>query len=107
MEEFKVKVKRSLLGRLLWLAFGLLLGLPQLWFGLQHGAKGELLFGIGMLIIGIRGFLRPVLLSAMRGRMQPGQNDDISIGSPALHGLLTLVILIGVVGGLVIKMKGF
>lgn len=106
MDEFKTKVRRSLPSRVFWLGFGLLVGLPQLWFGLQNAATGELLFGLGMLLIGVRGFLRPVLLSVMAGKMRPGQTDDVSIGSAALHGVLTLIILLAVVGGLMIKMKG-
>lgn len=106
MEEFKLKVRRSLLSRLVWLAFGLILGVPQFLFGLQNGANGELLFGLGMILIGVRGFLRPVLLSVMKGKLRPGQSDDVSIGSAALHGVLTLAILLGVVGGMLIKLKG-
>ena len=96
------KLKRSLGSRLFWLGFGLLLGLPQLADGIRYDLNGELFFGIGMVLLGIRGFLRPVVIGKAL-RMQPGDVDEVSIGSPALLGALSLAMALALVAGLVMK----
>jgi len=100
------KLKRSLGFRLFWLLFGLLLGVPQILDGLTYNLNGELYFGIGMLLVGIRGFLRPVVL----GRALALKRDDaaagVSIGSPALHGVLSIGMAAALITGLSIKLGG-
>jgi hypothetical protein len=89
--------------RILWLVFGLLLGGPTLGNGIQTGSTADVCFGIGMLLVGVRGFLRPVMFGkAMRMEMDP-RTAQVSIGSPMLHGGLSLVIFIALVAGIVIK----
>jgi len=62
------RIKQSLGFRLFWLGFGLLLGVPQLLDGIKYNLNGELFFGIGMLLVGIRGFLRPPCMACCRWR---------------------------------------
>jgi hypothetical protein len=89
--------------RILWLVFGLLLGGPTLSNGIQTGSTADVCFGIGMLLVGVRGFLRPVMFGkAVRMEMDP-RTAQVSIGSPMLHGGLSLVIFIALVAGIVIK----
>jgi hypothetical protein len=89
--------------RILWIAFGLLLGLPTLANGLTTNNTADLCFGIGMVLVGVRGFLRPVMFGkAVRMEMDP-RTSQVSIGSPALHGGLSLVIFAALTAGIVIK----
>ena len=89
--------------RILWLALGLLLGAPTLSNGLQTGSTADLCFGIGMILVGVRGFLRPVMFGkAVRMEADP-RTAQVSIGSPMLHGGLSLVIFIALTAGIVIK----
>jgi hypothetical protein len=97
------KLKRSLVFRLFWLSFGLLLGVPQLMDGILYNMKGELFFGIGMLLVGIRGFLRPVVLSRAMAMQRDAAASDVSIGSPVLHGVLSIAMAAALITGLVIK----
>ena len=98
------KLQQSLVSRLFWLGFGLLLGVPQLLDGLRYNLDGELFFGIGMLLVGIRGFLRPVVLGRALAMKRDDAAADASIGSPVLHGVLSLAMAGALVTGLVIKL---
>lgn len=89
--------------RVLWLAFGLLLGLPTLVNGLNTQNTADLCFGIGMVLVGVRGFLRPVMFGkAVRMEMDP-RTAQVSIGSPMLHGGLSMVIFLALTAGILIK----
>ena len=89
--------------RILWLVFGLLLGLPTLSNGVRTHDTADLCFGIGMLLVGVRGFLRPVMFGkAMRMELDP-RTAQVSIGPPALHGALSLVIFVALTAGIVIR----
>ncbi len=97
------RLRLSTGARILWLAFGLLLGGPTLVNGLQTGGTADVCFGIGMLLVGVRGFLRPVMFGkAVRMEMDP-RTAQVSIGSPMLHGGLSLVIFAALTAGIVIK----
>lgn len=97
------RLRLSTGARILWLAFGLLLGLPTLVNGINTNNTADLCFGIGMLLVGVRGFLRPVMFGkAVRMEMDP-RTSQVSIGSPALHGALSLVIFVALMAGIVIK----
>ena len=98
------KLKRSLGFRLFWLGFGLLLGVPQLLDGITYGLKGELFFGIGMLLVGIRGFLRPVVLGRAMALKRDDAAAESSIGSTGLHGLLSIGMAASLIAGLAIKL---
>ncbi|WP_313169369.1 hypothetical protein [Massilia oculi] len=98
------KLKRSLGFRLFWLGFGLLLGVPQLLDGIMYGMKGELFFGIGMLLVGIRGFLRPVVLGRAMTLKRDDSAEASSIGSTAVHGMLSLAMAASLFAGLAIKL---
>ena len=97
------RIKQSLGFRLFWLGFGLLLGVPQLLDGIKYNLNGELFFGIGMLLVGIRGFLRPVVLSRALAMKRDDAAASSSIGSPVLHGLLSLAMAGALFTGLAIK----
>lgn len=89
--------------RILWLVFGLLLGLPTLAGGIRTGSTADLCFGIGMVLVGVRGFLRPVMFGkAMRMEADP-RTAQVSIGTPMLHGGLSLVIFVALTAGIVIR----
>lgn len=89
--------------RILWLLFGLVLGLPTLSNGLQTNNTADLCFGIGMVLVGVRGFLRPVMFGkAMRMELDP-RTSQVSIGTPMLHGGLSLVIFVALTAGIVFK----
>ena len=89
--------------RILWLVFGLVLGLPTLYNGLATNSTADLCFGIGMVLVGVRGVLRPVMFGkAVRMEMDP-RTSQVSIGSPALHGGLSLVIFAALMAGIIIK----
>jgi len=98
------KLKRSLPFRLFWLAFGLLLGVPQLLDGIMYNMKGELFFGIGMLLVGIRGFLRPVVLGRAMALKRDDAAAESSIGSTGLHALLSIGMAASLIAGLAIKL---
>ena len=100
------KLKRSLGFRLFWLLFGLLLGVPQILDGIKYNLNGELYFGIGMLLVGIRGFLRPVVLGRALAMKRDDRAAEVSIGSNAVHGLLSVLMAAALIAGLSIKLGG-
>jgi hypothetical protein len=100
------KLSRSLGSRLFWLGFGTLLGLPQLLDGIRYDLNGELFFGLGMLLLGISGFLRPVQINRALRMKQNEEANQIAIGSPKLHGALSLAMAASLITGLVIKFAG-
>ena len=102
------KLRYAFGARILWLAFGLLLGLPTLFNGLARDSTADLCFGIGMILVGVRGFLRPVMFGKALKMEQDPKTAQVSIGTPMLHGGLSLVIFIALTAGIVIKyvMKG-
>jgi len=101
MDWSRVKIATG--ARVLWLVFGLVLGFPTLSNGLQTNNTADICFGIGMLLVGVRGFLRPVMFGkAMRMELDP-RTAQVSIGTPMLHGGLSLVIFIALTAGIVIK----
>jgi len=97
------RLKQALGFRLFWLGFGLLLGVPQLLDGIKYNMNGELFFGIGMLLVGVRGFLRPVVLGRALALKRDDAAANSSIGSPALHGVLSLAMAGALFTGLAIK----
>lgn len=100
------KLQRSLGSRLFWLGFGLLLGVPQVLDGIKYNMNGELFFGIGMLLVGVRGFLRPVVLGRALAMKRDDAAAESSIGSTALHGALSLAMAAALIAGLAIKFNG-
>jgi hypothetical protein len=100
------KIQRSLGSRLFWLGFGLLLGIPQVLDGIKYNMNGELFFGIGMLLVGVRGFLRPVVLGRALAMKRDDAAAESSIGSTALHGALSLAMAGALIAGLAIKFNG-
>lgn len=89
--------------RILWLMFGLVLGVPTLLSGLARDNTADLCFGIGMILVGVRGFLRPVMFGKALRMEQDPKTAQVSIGSPTLHGGLSMVIFIALMAGIVIK----
>ena len=97
------KLRISLGARILWLALGLFLGLPSLSIGLDRGSTADLCFGLGMSLVGVRGFLRPVMLGKALKMEQDPATSQVSIGTPMMHGGLSLVIFILLTTGIIIK----
>jgi hypothetical protein len=97
------RLRLSTGARILWLVFGLVLGVPTLANGVTTHSSADLCFGIGMVLVGVRGFLRPVMFGKALRMEQDPQTAQLSIGSPMLHGGLSLVIFIALVAGIVIK----
>jgi hypothetical protein len=97
------RLRLSTGARIMWLLFGLVLGLPTLANGVSTNTTADLCFGIGMVLVGVRGFLRPVMFGkAVRMEMDP-RTAQVSIGSPMLHGGLSLVIFVALVAGIVLR----
>lgn len=97
------KLRLSTGARIFWLMFGLVLGVPTLLGGLANHGTADLCFGIGMILVGVRGFLRPVMFGKALRMEQDPQTAQVSIGSPMLHGGLSMVIFIALTAGIVIK----
>ena len=95
--------RRSTGARILWLGFGPGVRPPTPGEGGKTKSTADLCFGIGMVLVGVRGFLRPVMFGkAMRMEMDP-RTAQVSIGTPMLHGGLSLVIFVALTAGIVIK----
>jgi hypothetical protein len=97
------RLRLSTGARIMWLLFGLVLGLPTLSNGIATNSTADVCFGIGMCLVGVRGFLRPVMFGKALRMEQDPQTAQVSIGSPMLHGGLSMVIFIALTAGIVIK----
>jgi hypothetical protein len=97
------RLKVSLGARIAWFLFGLVLGGPTLMKGIATNSTADLCFGIGMCLVGVRGFLRPVMFGKALKMEQDPRTAQVSIGSPTLHGGLSLVIFAALMAGIVIK----
>ena len=97
------KLRLSTGARLFWLAFGLVLGVPTLLNGIGNNSTADLCFGIGMILVGVRGFLRPVMFGKALRMEQDPKTAQLSIGSPKLPGGRSLVIFIALMTGIVIR----
>ena len=97
------KFSRYPLSRAFWFLFGVGLGSMSLWSGLQGGLVGESLIGIGLVLLGIQGLLRPVVLSRVGKISKEEMSRDVSIGSDMLHGALSLGMAALLVVGVILK----
>jgi hypothetical protein len=89
--------------RAFWFLFGMGLGSMGLWSGLRQGLVGESLIGIGLLLVGIQGLLRPVVLSRAGKISKEEMTREVSIGSDLLHGALSLAMAAALLAGFVLK----
>ncbi|WP_305822021.1 hypothetical protein [Massilia brevitalea] len=89
--------------RAFWFLFGMILGVSGLFFGLQRALVGESLIGFGLIVLGIQGLLRPVVLSRPGKISKEEMSRQVSIGSDALHGGLSLLMAGSLVAGFVLK----
>ena len=89
--------------RIFWFLFGAGLGSMGLWSGLRQGLVGESLIGLGLLLLGIQGLLRPVVLSRVAKISKEEMSREVSIGSNALHGALSLAMAAALLVGFVLK----
>ena len=71
--------------------------------GFGTGSTADLCFGAGMILVGVRGFLRPVMFGKALRMEQDPKTAQVSIGSPTLHGALSMVIFIALMAGIVIR----
>jgi len=97
------KLKRYSGSRAFWFLFGMILGVSGLFLGLQRGLAGESLVGFGLIVLGIQGLLRPVVLSRAGKIGKEEMSREVSIGSDALHGGLSLLMAGSLVVGFVLK----
>lgn len=89
--------------RAFWFLFGVGLGGLGLWSGMQHGLIGETLCGIGLILLGIQGLLRPVVLSRVAKISKEEMTREVSVGSDVLHGALSLAMAATLLVGIVLK----
>jgi hypothetical protein len=89
--------------RAFWFLFGLGIGSMGLWSGMQRGLIGETLCGVGLILLGIQGLLRPVVLSRAGKISKEEMTREVSIGSDVLHGALSLAMAATLLVGIVLK----
>ncbi|MGJ9416191.1 hypothetical protein ACHAC9_00285 [Massilia sp. CMS3.1] len=97
------KFSRYTGSRIFWFLFGTILGGMGVWSGLKQGLTGETVIGLGLILLGIQGLLRPVVLSRVAKISKEEMSREVSIGSDALHGALSLVMAATLVVGFVMK----
>jgi hypothetical protein len=97
------KFSRYTGSRIFWFLFGAGLGSMGLWSGLRQGLVGESLIGLGLLLLGIQGLLRPVVLTRAGKMSKEEMAREVSIGSDVLHGALSLVMAALLLTGFVLK----
>lgn len=97
------KLNRYSGSRAFWFLFGMVLGVSGLYFGLQRGLVGESLIGFGLILLGVQGLLRPVVLSRAGKISKEEMSREVSIGSDALHGGLSLLMAGSLVVGFILK----
>jgi uncharacterized membrane protein len=89
--------------RIFWFLFGTILGGAGIWSGLRQGSIGEAVIGFGLILLGIQGLLRPVVLSRVAKINKEEMTRQVSIGSNTLHGALSLLMAAVLVVGFVLK----
>ena len=97
------KFSRYTSSRLFWFLFGSVLGGMGVWSGLRQGLIGETMIGLGLILLGIQGLLRPVVLSRVAKMSKEEMTREVSIGPDTLHGALSLVMAATLVVGFVMK----
>ena len=97
------KFSRYTGSRLFWFLFGVGLGGLGLWSGLRQGLVGETLIGLGLGLVGVQGLLRPVVLTRAGKISKEEMMREVSIGSEALHGALSLAMAGLLIAGFVLK----
>jgi hypothetical protein len=97
------KLSRYTGSRIFWFLFGMTLGCMGVWSGLKQGIIGEMLIGLGLIMLGIQGLLRPVVLSRVAKMSKEEMTREVSIGSDALHGALSLAMAGLLITGFVLK----
>lgn len=89
--------------RIFWFLFGTILGSAGIWSGLKQGLVGEMLIGLGLFTLGIQGLLRPVVLTRVAKISKEEMTREVSIGSDALHGALSMAMAGLLIAGFVLK----
>ena len=97
------KLSRYPASRAFWFLFGTGLGSMGLWSGMQRDLIGETLCGVGLILLGIQGLLRPVVLSRVAKISKEEMTREVSIGSDVLHGALSLAMAGLLIAGFVLK----
>ena len=97
------KFSRYAGSRIFWFLFGVGLGSMGLWSGMRQNLIGETFIGVGLLLLGIQGLLRPVVLSRAGKMSKEEMTREVSIGSDVLHGALSLAMAAALLVGFVLK----
>jgi hypothetical protein len=97
------KFSRYTGSRIFWFLFGVGLGGMGLWSGLRQGLVGETLIGLGLILVGVQGLLRPVVLTRPGKIGKEEMMRDVAVGSEVLHGALSLAMAGLLIVGFVLK----
>lgn len=97
------KFKRYPGSRAFWFLFGVGLGGLGLSTGIERGLTGETLIGIGLILLGIQGLLRPVVLTRAGKMSKEEMSREVAVGSDTFHGGLSLVMAACLLVGFVLK----
>lgn len=97
------KLSRYSGSRAFWFLFGTGIGAMGLWSGLGRGLVGETLIGIGLILLGVQGLLRPVVLGRAGKMSKEEMSREVSIGSDVMHGALSLIMAGTLVVGIILK----
>jgi hypothetical protein len=97
------KFSRYTASRIFWFLFGCGLGSMGLWNGTRQNLIGETFIGAGLILLGIQGLLRPVVLSRAGKISKEEMTREVSIGSDVLHGALSLAMAASLLVGFVLK----
>lgn len=96
------KIKKHLVARICWLAFGIVMGATRFLEGIQEDSIGKLLTGLGWLLLGALWFLSPLIIGKAKGAAVD-QQREAAIGSDGLRNKL-LFTSVGCVGvGMVLR----
>lgn len=96
------KISTHLASRLFWLVFGLGLGAVQVLDGMRLGLAGPLISGLGFALIGVTGFMQPVVLGRPVGSVLYTLNDAI-VGPERLRTGLAVSSFACLFVGLILK----
>jgi len=76
------KIPSHLPSRLFWLLFGLGLGSVQIVEGIRHGLLGPVISGLGLALLGVTGFIQPLLQGSPAGSVLGTLNNSIVDSKP-------------------------
>lgn len=82
-------LKSRMVARVLWLAFGLIVGGYELSHGLAAQSRAQEFLGLALILSGLASFLQPPSLTGQLGQVDP-RSKATAVGPAWLRALLTL-----------------